>query len=111
MHLESVGEVCVVRILKEDLGTQSTIDPVSNELFRLAERETERNVLLDFSPVTVVSSIMLGRLIRFEKQLTAGGGRLVLCNLQASVYQVFALTRLTRMFDIKTDRAEGLAAF
>ena len=100
-----------MRVLSKSLRTQSAIDMVSNELNQLAERETERDVLLDFAAVTVVSSMMLGRLIELKEQITARGGKLVLCNLQASVYQVFALTRLTRSFDIKADRAEGLAAF
>ena len=54
---------------------------------------------------------MLGRLVELKEQLTARGGKLVICALQASVYKVFALTRLTRTFEIKTDRSEGLAAF
>ena len=111
MQVESVGEVCVVRILTENLGTQSAIDSVSEELYRLAEPEAERNVLLDFSAVTLVSSMMLGQLIQMKEQLTAGGGKLVLCNLQARVYHVFALTKLTKTFNIQTDQAEGLAAF
>ena len=111
LHVESVGEVCVVRILTENFHSQAAIDSVSNELLRLAEPGTERNLLLDFSAVTLVSSMMLGRLIHLQKQLAAGNRKLVLCSLQASVFQVFALTRLTKKFDIKTDLTEGLAAF
>ena len=98
-------------MLSESLRTQLSIDSVSKELNQLTEPEAERHVLLDFSAVTLVSSMMLGRLIELKEQITARGGKLVLCNLQRGVYQVFALTRLTKTFDIKADRAEGLAAF
>jgi len=98
-------------MLTKALRTQAAIDSVCGELNQLTDREALRNLLLDFSAVSLVSSMLLGRLIELQELLTARGGKLVLCNLQASVYQVFALTRLTRSFHIKADRAEGLAAF
>jgi len=88
-----------------------SVDPLIEELKRLTESESGRNFLIDFSVVTFVSSVMLARLIDWQSQVNKNEGKLVLCQLQPKVHQVFALTRLTRQFEIVKSEAEGLAAF
>ncbi len=111
VRIESVGNVCVVRTLAEDLSTSAAIDQVSKELQRIAEPRADQNMLLDLSSVALVSSLMLGRLIRVKEKLAESGGRLVICSLQDKVYRVFAQTRLTKTFEIASDQAEGLNCF
>ncbi len=106
-----MGNVCVVRTLAEDLSTSAAIDQVSKELQRIAEPRADQNMLLDLSSVALVSSLMLGRLIRVKEKLAEAGGRLVICSLQDKVYRVFAQTRLTKTFEIANDQAEGLNCF
>jgi anti-sigma B factor antagonist len=67
--------------------------------------------VLNFSSVGFMSSAALGKLITLDKKVKAKGGVLKLCNIKPEIYEVFAITRLDRLFDIKKDESEALAAF
>lgn len=97
----------IARLLSERLANASAIDAVSRELEELTE--TESRLLLDCSAVSLMSSMMLGRMIQLSKRLTSRGGQLVLCCLQPRVFQVFAVAKLTHVFDIQKSRESGLA--
>ena len=53
----------------------------------------------------------LGKLITLEKKVKAHGGKLKLSNIRPEIYEVFAITKLNKLFEIKDDEAEALAAF
>ena len=111
LEIKDVGEVTVIRVLERMLSHPTTILDFNDELLPLLEKKDMRNVLLDLASVEAVSSLVLSTLIKLKKQVESIGGKLVLCNLQRRVYQVFADTRLNTIFDIKSDEAEGLASF
>ena len=43
--------------------------------------------------------------------MKAHGGMLKLSNIRPEIFEVFTITRLNRLFDIKDDEADALAAF
>ena len=75
------------------------------------EQEKRKNLLLNFSSVEFLSSAALGKLITLDKKVKANGGRLKLSNIRPEIYEVFAITKLNKLFDIKDDEADALAAF
>ncbi len=80
-------------------------------MFQLIEVENRDKLLLNFSDVDFLSSAALGKLITLDKKMKAHGGALKLCNIRPEIFEVFSITRLNRLFDIKDDEADGLAAF
>ena len=68
-------------------------------------------MLLNFSNVEFLSSAALGKLITLDKKVKANAGRLKLSNIRPEIYEVFAITKLNKLFDIKDDEADALAAF
>ena len=84
---------------------------LGQELFQLVEVENYRKMVLNFSAVDFLSSAALGKLITLDKKMKAKSGTLKLCNIRAEIYEVFAITRLNRLFDIKDEEADALAAF
>jgi serine/threonine-protein kinase RsbW len=76
-----------------------------------AVAEGARNILLDLSEVTFMSSSGLRALLLVRKDLLARGGELRLCNLQPHVYEVFSLTGFTQVFAIHPSREDALQAF
>ena len=46
-----------------------------------------------------------------DRKVKAQGGALKLSNIGPNIYEVFAITKLNRFFDIKEDEADALAAF
>jgi anti-anti-sigma factor len=56
---------------------------------------------MDFGNVTYLNSSALGLFVLLHKRLRARGGRLVVCNLAPQVYEVFEVTKLHTLFDIR----------
>jgi len=84
---------------------------LGSEMFQLIEVENRDKLLLNFSTVDFLSSAALGKLITLDKKMKAHGGTLKLSNIRPEIYEVFAITKLNRLFDIKDDEADALAAF
>lgn len=106
-----VGEVTVVRFVDRKILDESNIQQLGNELFRLVEEEKKTKLLLNFSNVEFLSSGALGKLITLDKKVKANNGVLKLSNIRPEIYEVFAITKLNKLFDIKDDEAAALAAF
>jgi serine/threonine-protein kinase RsbW len=70
-----------------------------------------RNVLLDLSQVTFMSSSGLRALLLVRKELLSQSGELRLCALKPQVQEVFTLTGFTQVFAIHPTREEALRAF
>jgi len=111
IEVNAVGDVTVVHFkdhkIIEDLGIQE----LGQELFQLVDSEHCKKLVLNFSSVDFLSSAALGKLITLDKKTRAQGGKLKLCNIRPEIYEVFAITKLNRFFDIKNDEADALAAF
>ena len=112
-HLEvsEVGDATVVRFVDRKILDEANIQGLGQELFNLVEQEKREKVLLNFSAVEFLSSAALGKLITLERKVKDHGGKLKLCNIRPEIYEVFALTKLNKLFDIKEDEADALAAF
>ena len=90
---------------------EANIQELGQELFQLVEDENHKSLLLNFSSVEFLSSAALGKLITLEKRVKAHGGKLKLSNIRPEIYEVFAITKLNKLFDIKDDEADALASF
>lgn len=88
------------------VGTGSAIAQVHSAISAGA-----RNILLDMSGVTFLSSSGLRALLLVRKELIGQGGELRLCELQPQVYEVFAITGFTQVFAIHRTRDDALSAF
>ena len=58
-----------------------------------------------------LSSAALSELITLDRKVKAHGGRLKLSDIRPVIYQVFAMTKLNKLFEIKETEADALAAF
>jgi anti-sigma B factor antagonist len=111
LDVSEVGNVTVVRFRDHKIVEDVNIHELGQEMFRLVEADGCERLLLDFSAVDFLSSAALGKLITLDKKMKAHGGTLKLSNIRPEIYEVFTITKLNRLFDIKADEKEGLAAF
>jgi anti-sigma B factor antagonist len=111
LELSEVGDVTVVRFVDRKILDEGNIQEVGQELFSLVEQENRQKILLNFSTVDFLSSAALGKLITLDKKVKAQGGQLKLSNIRPNIYEVFTITRLDKLFDIRPDEADALAAF
>lgn len=111
LQVTEVGDVTVVRFNDHKIIEDLSIQELGQELFQLVEGENRKKLLLNFASVDFLSSAALGKLITLEKKVKAHSGQLKLSNIRAEIYEVFTITKLNRLFDIKEDEADALAAF
>lgn len=111
LDVNDVGDVTVVRFKDKKIVEDINIEELGRELFHLIEEDGRKKLLLNFSTVDFLSSSALGKLITLEKKVRAHGGVLKLSNIRPEIYEVFTITKLDRLFDIKDDEADALAVF
>jgi anti-sigma B factor antagonist len=111
LKLEAIGDITVVNFLDRRILDEQNIQAIGEQLFALVEDKQHKKVLLNFHNVEYLSSAALGQFIVLHKKLTTAGGKLVLCNIVPQIYEVFTLTRLDKVFNIKADEDGGLKAF
>ena len=111
LDVDQVGNVTVVRFRDHKIVEDINIQQLGQEMFHLVEVGNHDKVLLNFASVDFLSSAALGKLITMDKKMKAHGGTLKLSNIRPEIYEVFAITKLNRLFDIKDDEADALASF
>jgi anti-sigma B factor antagonist len=111
LDINEVGDITVVRFRDRKIIEDINIQQLGQEMFQLVEVDSRGKLLLNFSSVDFLSSAALGKLITLDKKMKAHGGALKLSNIRPEIYEVFAITKLNRLFDIKADEADALAAF
>jgi anti-sigma B factor antagonist len=104
-------EVTIVRFVDKKILDEANIQELGKELFSLIEEDGRSNLLLNFSSVEFLSSAALGKLITLDKKVKAHNGKLKLSNIRPEIYEVFAITKLNKLFDIRDDEADALTAF
>ena len=111
LDVSEVGDVTVIRFRGRRIVEDINIHELGQELFDLVEVEGRQKVLLNFSAVEFLGSAVLSKLISLERKAKAHGGALKLSNIRPEIHEVFKITMLTRLFDIKDEEADALAAF
>jgi anti-sigma B factor antagonist len=109
--ISEIGDVTVVRFVDRKIIDVDNIQQLGDELMWLVEQEGRRSLLLNFAGVEFLSSAALNKLVVLERKVRAAGGRWKICCLRTEIHEVFTITRLDRLFDIRADEAEALKAF
>jgi anti-anti-sigma factor len=84
-----------------------TIYRARDSLFAIAAEPSRSPLLLDFGNVRSVSSAALGTLVALHRGLLGAARRLTLYNLGPDVYEVFAVTRLDQLLDLRLAEPDG----
>lgn len=80
---------------------------IHEQLLSLADEPSTSDVLIDLGNVEYVSSAALGTLVSLHKKLLARGRNMTLANLNPKVYEVFAVTRLDTLLEVRLAGQEG----
>src|SRR6266702_6832655 len=97
LELEDVGEVTVVNFVDKKILDEQNIQIIGEQLFDLVDNQGKKKILLNFGNVEYMSSAALGKLITLNKKVQTAGGRLVLCNIDPQIREVFEITKLDKL--------------
>jgi anti-sigma B factor antagonist len=111
LEVEQIGDVTVVNFVDKKILDEQNIQIIGDQLFSLVDEEGHKKLLLNFGNVEYLSSAALGKLITLNKKLQGAGGRLILCNIDAQIYEVFEITKLDKFFKIEKEEQTALQAF
>jgi anti-sigma B factor antagonist len=111
IDVSRTGDVSVVRFRDRKILDEAAIQQLGVELFALVEVDNRKTIVLDFEGVEFLSSAALGKLITFDRKVKTSQGRLKMCGITPSILEVFQVTKLNKVFDIRADTAEAISAF
>ena len=114
IEVEDIGDVAVINFLDKKILDEPKIQQMGEELFNLVTQENRQKLLLNFENVEYISSVGMGKFITLNKMLQArakSGGRLILCNIDPAIYEVFEITKLDKFFNIQKEEQAALQSF
>jgi anti-anti-sigma factor len=105
---ECTEDVIVVRFAPPATSLdESTAQSLGEFISRLIDGGGPGRLIVDLGNVAYLSSLALGVFVGLHRRLKARGGQLTLRNLRASTYEVFDVTRLTRVLDVQRQEQGG----
>lgn len=108
LDIEEVGDVTVAKFIDKKILDETNIQLIGNQMFGLVDEDGRKKIVLDFSTVEYLSSAALGKLITMDKKVKAARGKLRLCAIRPEILEVFQITRLDKIFDIKSTQEQAL---
>ena len=105
------GIISIVRFIDKKIVDSGNIEQLGEELNNLVLEEKRDAILLDFESVDFLSSAALNKLISLNNKVKSVQGRLKLCNLKGDIREVFNITNLNRVFDIRESVDDAIDAF
>lgn len=111
LEVEEIGDVTVVNFVDRKILDEQNIQIIGEQLFSLVDEDGRRKILLNFGNVEYLSSAALGKLITLNKKLQQAQGKLILCNIDPQIHEVFEITKLDKFFKIAKEEQQALQAF
>lgn len=111
LEVSDIGPVCVVRFTDSRIVDPNVIEEMGDELYALVEQEQRLKLLLNFTGVDFLSSATLNKLIHLDRKVRAAKGQMKISNLRPELREVMTITRLDKLFDVRAEQADALAAF
>lgn len=111
VRFKKVGEVAVVGFERGRIREEREILKALEELGKYIETHPKCNVLLNLENIEYLSSAGLGNLVGILKKSRRSNGQFKLCKLQESIFELFEVMRLTKIFDIFDGEEDALKTF
>jgi len=108
ISVEYAENATITTFTDEKILEEKDIKALQESIMSVIEQGGRMNLILDFCNVRFLSSAVLGLLIRISKRIYESDGQLRLCNISPRIYEIFKITRLTKIFDIYADVASAV---
>jgi anti-sigma B factor antagonist len=108
LETTETGDAVIAMLLEEQLIDEILVQKVASQIHELLQDGGPQHLILDLSRVWIVCSSMLSKLITLNKKVQSAGGTLRLCGVSPRLYEVFAITKLNKLFAIYDSRQQAL---
>jgi anti-anti-sigma regulatory factor len=98
-NVRNVNDGLLVTLTQRDLDSLA-VPAMVDELHDLVLENGSRNLYLDFERVHQIASQVIGKLIALDDRLHRMGGRIILNNLDSSLYELMQAAYVTDTLEI-----------
>jgi anti-sigma B factor antagonist len=100
---KNMGNGIVITFLTAQLLEEAEIASLEQSLIQTITKANVANFVLNFENVNFLSSAVLRVLIKVNSAIGERKGQLRLCSIEPKIQEVFKITRLNKIFDIRKD--------
>jgi anti-anti-sigma factor len=104
------GDKTAVRFGDHRILDELAVKKIGDELVAVAGAPKCRHLVVNFAGVQGITTLMLGKLLMLNKMMAAKGGRMILCEIDPDIENVFTETKLTQILKIVETEADALKA-
>jgi anti-sigma B factor antagonist len=97
----NMGNSIVITLLTPQLLEDAEIASLEQSLLQMIKQANIVNFVLNFENVNFLSSAVLRVLIKVNTAISERHGKLRLCAIAPKILEVFKITRLNKVFDIR----------
>jgi anti-sigma B factor antagonist len=108
LNVSTQGDVTIVELTDRKILDELSISQIGERLQGMVAKAPDPKFILDFANVGHMSSSALGMLITLHKRIREKKGQLCLSGIQPPIYEVFVITRLNEIFEIRPSKEEAL---
>ena len=108
---QSQKDVTIVTFMDTPILDDSNIGDLGNELMGIVEKCQKLKLVLSFSQIEYLSSAVLGKLVALHKKIKQCDGELKFCEIRPSIFEVFKVTKLDKLFEVCESQADAINAF
>lgn len=111
IRVKQAEGVTQVEFIDRNILDEANIQAIGEEISSIIDRSPQPQLLISFANVDHLSSAALGTLITVNTKIRNKGGRLCLADIDPQIYEVFVITRLNQLFDIRESTEEAMKSF
>jgi anti-sigma B factor antagonist len=97
----------VISFLSTAIPNETEVGEAAAALNHYMSNAAEKTIILDLSRVRIMSSAMIGELVKFRKNCQQQNKKLKLCGLNGDVREVFRITKMDKLFKIYENRKKA----
>jgi anti-anti-sigma factor len=105
------GDIAIVTILESRILDENNINEIGKALMELVTKQYMVKMIIDMGEVKYLSSAVLRQFIALYKAIKNEKGDLKMCRVNPEVREVFKITQLDKMIEIKDDLESAVNAF
>lgn len=103
--------VTFVEFVDRNILDEANIQQIGEEIASLIDSDPAPRFVISFANVDHLSSAALGSLITIHNRMKTKSGQLRLANIDPQIYEVFAITKLNKLFEIHETADRAAASF
>ena len=111
LMVQTIKDAHHVSFMDSRILDESSIKAIYTDIAELVATNDKIKLILDFENVDYLSSAVLGKLVALNKEVKTAKGHMVLANIKKPILEVFKITKLDQVLDIRKDAFAAMKAF